>query len=119
MVHSRQPQIDVLKKVNIKGRARFIDNSATKNLEAAIAKKAKSEAVLKQLGLTSEKSLGDKVLELLELSQTLDALNPVAISPDTSTAFAEALNSLGTSVDRLKGQLDALARLREEGPADG
>ena len=90
MVHSRQPQIDVLRRVNVKGRARFIDNSAARNLENAIQKKTQSEVILRQLGLTPEKSLVDKVTELLELSQTLDALNPVAVSPETSAAFIEA-----------------------------
>jgi hypothetical protein len=115
MVHSRQPQIDTLKRVNVKGCARFIDNSAARNLENAIQKKTQSEVILRQLGLTPEKSLVDKVTELLELSQTLDSLNPVAISPETSAAFVEALDGVSESVSRLRGQLDALDRIRDEG----
>jgi hypothetical protein len=90
MVHSRQPQIDVLKRVNAKGRARFLDNSAARNLDNAVEKKVQSEAVLKALGLTPETSLVNKVTELLELSQTLDALNPVTVGPETSAAFVDA-----------------------------
>jgi hypothetical protein len=114
MVHPRQPQIDTLKRVNARGRARFIDNSAARNLDQAIDKKTQSEAVLRQLGLTPEKSLVDKVTELLELSQTLDALNPVTISPETSAAFVEALDGVTESVSRLRGQLNALDRIRDE-----
>ena len=112
MVHPRQPQIDVLRRVNVKGRARFIDNSAARGLENAIQKKTQSEEILRQLGLTPEKSLVDKVTELLELSQTLDALNPVTISPETSAAFIEALDSVSESVQRLRDQLNALDHMR-------
>ena len=112
MVHPRQPQIDTLRRVNVKGRARFSDNSAARNLDQAIDKKTQSEAVLRALGLTPEKSLVDKVTELMELAQTLDALNPVAVSPETSAAFIEALDGVSESVSRLRGQLNALDRMR-------
>jgi hypothetical protein len=54
----------------------------------------------------------DKVTELLELSQTLDALNPVTVGPETSAAFIEALDGVTESVSRLRGQLNALDRIR-------
>ena len=73
MVHRRQLQIEVLKKVNIKGRARFMDKTAARNLDSAIAKKTLSEATLRRLGLTPETSMVDKITELLEMSQSLDA----------------------------------------------
>jgi hypothetical protein len=114
MVHRRQLQIEVLKKVNIKGRARFMDNTAARNLDSAIAKKTLSEATLRRLGLTPETSMVDKVTELLELSQTLDALNPLSLSPETLAAFLEGLNNVATSVNRLRGQLSALDQLRDE-----
>ena len=61
MVHRRQLQIEVLKKVNIKGRARFMDNTAARNLDSAIAKKTLSEATLRRLGLTPETSWSTRI----------------------------------------------------------
>ena len=97
-----------------KGRAVLSDTFAAKALENAIVRKTNSEVMLKQLGLTSEKSLVDKVLELLELSQTLDAVNPVSVNADTSTTFVAALDAVSTSIDRLRAQLHALDRIRDE-----
>jgi hypothetical protein len=114
MTPDQKPNAAVMRKRGEKGRAVLSDTFARKALDNAIVRKTNSEAMLKQLGLSSEKSLVDKVLELLELSETLDATNPVSVSANTSTAFVEALDAVSASVNRLKQQLNALDQMRDD-----
>ena len=110
MVHRRQLQIDVLRKVNIKGRARFLDRHATRNLRSAFVRKTTAEATLLQHGLVTEEPL--LLLQLMELPATLDALDP----PTLNTETIEALDDVDLAIDRLRarGTVQA-ARLPNEG----
>lgn len=98
----------------VRGRARLSDNFAAKALSVAIARKANSETALRLLGLSPEKSLVEELLEMMELTQTLDALNPVSISPSTSVVAIKILDDLIASATKFHRQLDALIRMKSE-----
>jgi hypothetical protein len=103
MVHRRQVQIDVLRKVNSKGRARFMDRHATRNLRAAFARKTTAEETLRQHGLVTEES--SLLLQLLELPATLDCLDPQTLNTET----IEALDDVDVAIGRLRGIVARLA----------
>jgi ribosomal protein S27AE len=94
----RQVQIEILKRVNIKGRARFMDNTAARNLRNAFVRKVTAETTLRQYGMITEQPIF--LLQLLELPATLDAFDPAAVSPE----IIEALDDVSASIDQLRAR---------------
>ena len=114
-MRDEQPtKTDVLAKGRAKGRAVLSAQFSYAALDKAVKRAQQSQAQLRSLGITPEKTLVNEVVGMLELSQTLDAINPGLINPDTYEAFLEALVRLGGSVARAQAVLTAADLVKGE-----